>query len=370
MKQVHVIIDRSRIVDYLISPLKYNRKLFKDKGYSFKFYNQVPKSLGNCDIALFVSKAVFCHLKETQTILNEESVTVKLLKEVKQKGAKVIWIDNSDSTTVTHFELLPYIDLYLKKQLLKDKTLYKNNFVGGRIFTDYYHKHFNIEDDTAFKQFYPLDMKQAHKVSLSWNIGLGKMYDAFTKYNALRIKYPGILPYNNNPRFFLPEIKKENDIFIRTSTNLKRKLVAFHRQELLKRLNDIIKRNNLSGSVKGKWLSDKEFKDALKSSKILPSPFGWGEIGVRDYEAFIYGAVLLKPDVSHMVTWPPLFGEEETYQPFKWNFGDLEDKILELLSNKEKRIRIAQNGQEAYRNSISREGMYKFCDWFIKQIEK
>ena len=107
----------------------------------------------------------------------------------------------------------------------------------------------------------------------------------------------------------------------------------------------------------------------MLESKILPSPFGWGELGVRDYEAFINGSLLLKPDMTHMETWPNIFIPEQTYQPFSWDFSNLESNILKLLENKKERIRIAQNGQDAYRDSISISGMEKFCDYFINAIE-
>ncbi len=108
----------------------------------------------------------------------------------------------------------------------------------------------------------------------------------------------------------------------------------------------------------------------MERSKIAPDPFSWGDINLRAYEAFIYGNLLLKPDISYLETWPSIFTEGETYQPFRWDFEDLESIVLDLLHDDKKRIRIASNGQEAYRNSISPAGMEKFCDWFVQQIEK
>jgi len=89
---------------------------------------------------------------------------------------------------------------------------------------------------------------------------------------------------------------------------------------------------------------------------------------VRDYEAFIFGAVLLKPDMTHMSSWPDIFVPNETYVPVKWGFEDLEKRIDGLLDNDQERERIAANGQEAYRRSISNEGHEAFCKWFLSQI--
>ena len=106
----------------------------------------------------------------------------------------------------------------------------------------------------------------------------------------------------------------------------------------------------------------------MSGTKILPSPFGWGELGVRDYEAFIFGTALLKPDMAHMETWPDIFRPDETYQPVDWGFDDLESVLDDLLANDTKRTRIAAAGQEAYRESISPAGMERFCAWFVRQI--
>lgn len=370
MIKIHILIDKSRIVDYTISPITFNKPALADKGYAIRYFYTLAEYLFDCDILILISKPALRIVQEPDAVIQPSGPTVALLQKARKTAGKIIWIDNSDSTTVTHFELLPYIDLYLKKFLLKDKSLYQRPFKGGRIFTDFYHKEFGIGDDVAFKQFYPLNVNEINKVHLSWNIGLGKMYKAFSTLNALRIRYPQLIPLNYNIQYTSPKANKKIDIFIRTNSKLDRKLVAFHRKELLRRLDIIIEKNKLNGSTKGKWLSNKEFYKILSNTKILPSPFGWGELGVRDYESFIYGAALLKPDMSHMETWPDIFIKNETYQPFQWDFKDLESQILDLLHNDQKRIKIATNGQEAYRNSISKKGMEFFCDWFIKQIEK
>ena len=65
---------------------------------------------------------------------------------------KIIWFDISDSTSVTHFEVMPFIDLYLKKQIFKDKKNYQRKLYGGRIFTDYFHKKYSINDEKNFNQ--------------------------------------------------------------------------------------------------------------------------------------------------------------------------------------------------------------------------
>ena len=138
---------------------------------------------------------------------------------------------------------------------------------------------------------------------------------------------------------------------------------------MVRRLSCYIdKRKHLNGSINGERLSTKDFRAKLSDTKIFPSPFGWGEIGVRDYEAFIYGGLLFKPNMDHMMTWPNIFIDSLTYISIDWGFEKMEEQIDELLSNNLKRIEIATYGQKAYLDTISQVGMNRFCKWFVQQI--
>ena len=39
-------------------------------------------------------------------------------------------------------------------------------------------------------------------------------------------------------------------------------------------------------------------------TKVVISAFGLGEIILKDFETFLTGGMLMKPDMSHMETWP------------------------------------------------------------------
>jgi len=370
MKSINVFTSKTIIPELLIHPLRHCKNMLYERGYKINILYKLTKKTFSCDILLLLSKPILEYVKENKLIINRPSPTVDLLLQARRYTNKIIWMDTSDSTGVTHFELLPYIDLYLKKQLNKDKSTYQNPFYGGRIYSDYYHNEFGIEDSDIFTQFFPLSSDDKIKIGLSWNIGIGDIVNCSNKIARGKLVLPDLFPPNYQVRYTNPITKKKYDIFIRTNSNLSRESITFQRQETIKRLDEIIKRNELSGSTTGKWLPMKEYREMMMGTKIMPSPFGWGAITVRDYESFIYGAALLKPDMSFLETWPNVFIEGETYQPVKWDFTDLESSILELLEDDNKRVQIATNGQEAYKNSISNQGMLNFCNWFIQQIEK
>ncbi|MCH7972655.1 MAG: hypothetical protein IH949_01975 [Bacteroidetes bacterium] len=142
MKSVHILINRTKIIDYLVAPIRLQRKELLNRGYKVKFFYKPSKEYLSCDFLLITSKAMLHLLNEKKVIITKPSQTIDFLTLAKTYADKVIWMDTSDSTSVTHFELLPYVDLYLKKQLLKDRILYQKDFVGGRILTFYYKKLF------------------------------------------------------------------------------------------------------------------------------------------------------------------------------------------------------------------------------------
>lgn len=96
----------------------------------------------------------------------------------------------------------------------------------------------------------------------------------------------------------------------------------------------------------------KLYLQELRNSKICFSPFGYGEICWRDYEAIATGATLLKPDMSHISTKPDIYIPFETYVPVKWDMSDLDDKIQMLLENDELRQKIAKTAFDTIRNNV------------------
>jgi hypothetical protein len=82
-------------------------------------------------------------------------------------------------------------------------------------------------------------------------------------------------------------------------------------------------------------LSNADFMAELSNSKLCFSPFGFGELCWRDIEAFQGGAVLVKPDMSHLETMPNLYEAGATYLPVRWDFADLEAVIRNALADEE-----------------------------------
>jgi len=157
---------------------------------------------------------------------HEPEKVFEFIDNAKKYCAKIIWLDDSDSTGVTHFELLPHIDLYLKKQLLKDKTLYAKPLYSDRISTEFYHREYKINDEMPY-QSELLDMALSHKVRLSWNLGLGDYAgDRWPRHIRFVKRYlPPVYPQI----FTAVNRARPIDVMSRGTRSYTRKTISYHR---------------------------------------------------------------------------------------------------------------------------------------------
>lgn len=84
------------------------------------------------------------------------------------------------------------------------------------------------------------------------------------------------------------------------------------------------------------------FMAELMRSKLCFSPFGYGEVCWRDFEAIAAGSVLVKPDMSQISADPNIYIPDETYVPVAWDFSDLDTTVRALLADPARRRRIAE----------------------------
>ncbi|MCH7964138.1 MAG: hypothetical protein IH852_09390 [Bacteroidetes bacterium] len=282
-----------------------------DAGITLRFYTHLQgKKIFDADI-LFINSYIFKPFWK-----NSKDEIFSFLRNAQEQRLRIFWFDNTDSTWSTQFEVLPYVEMYLKNQIFKNKSLYLKRFHTGRIFTDYFDNLYQSgERETDY--FIP-KKNDLSKVNLSWN----SCFENYTKYRYSKLVYLKHLAFPLTSRyvrsrfkfkFTAPDKPRVTDINLRVGLSHSRPSIVSHRRatiKLLKIYNDSF----------GKVSLKKYFKE-LQSSKIGLSPFGLGEITLRDYEIIICGAALMKPDLTHMETWPDYYVNNKTYLPFKWDFS-------------------------------------------------
>ncbi len=336
-------------------PIFINNRYLKQLGLSFKFFTSIEEKLNECD-CLFVSSR-YLHLEKHRN--SEKTQKLEILRQLREHIKKIVWFDLRDSTGNTQFEVLPYVSRYLKKQILKDWTLYQKKLYGNRIYTQYFHENFNIYDNYD-EQFIPLRSEERTKIGISWNLGLcdhrngGKLtrlwnlvWDRIERLFCLQHRMPWISHQET----------RDINLLALFRTEYERKTISFQRMRALHLLKQIQDEKIWVGQK----ITVRKYQNALARSKIVLSLFGWGEICHRDFEAFTSGASLLMPNVSHLLSWPELHVPFLTYWPIQWDLSDLVESYNFLLSHEKKRIEIAKEGQEQYKKLWTNEGRQKFC---------
>jgi hypothetical protein len=105
-----------------------------------------------------------------------------------------------------------------------------------------------------------------------------------------------------------------------------------HREKCVKMLEylpDGIKIVKVENGVK---VPIEQYYYMMSRSKIVIAPFGYGEIAPRDIEAAQFGAVLIKPNMSHIQSIPNIYSEN-TYLSCNWDYSDLESLVSFVLDD-------------------------------------
>ena len=111
-------------------------------------------------------------------------------------------------------------------------------------------------------------------------------------------------------------------------------------------------------------------------SKCVISPFGWGELCPRDFEAFINCGILIKPDMSNFETWPNWYISKNngiygpTYLPFKWDISNLKCQIEFALNRYQNQKQIAFEGQKMYEDyTVGNKSKELFAKRFMELVK-
>lgn len=266
------------------------------------------------------------------------------LRALPPKGSRplLMLFDTFDQTSTPFLDALNYVDGYLKSQIYSNTADYARPYAGGYIVSDWVHRHLGAElADWNFGSQMPAGGES--KLHCGWNMGASRFYKYLCRLSRpcgrawkkrsvfLNCRFP--IPqresvskwewYHDYRRFCGLEAAKLHHRFAITD-NQPRKRIPYIRE--------------------------------LWNSRVVFSPFGWGEVCFRDFEVVACGAVLLKPDMSHLRTLPDIYENWVTYVPVNWDLSNLEERcqwILDHPAESQRMIEDAQARLLSYRADVA-----------------
>lgn len=329
-------------------PFIYNQKALREVDIEIEFLQvKTLQQMGEA-CQKYDSDAVFFlpYWNENQ---NEVESVFKMIRQ-QDRSRKLIFIDPFAQTSSNYFNILPHVDWFLKRQCLKDPNKYKQQFVGGTMFTDFIAKQWGWDLD-GWNVSSQIQSDYSPKLTTGWNLG--------TAHRFLKALFP--------PAFWFHSAR-DIDIFCRLSLGSmqQQEWYSFYRRAAVQALQPLRSDYNVvakAGFIETGLVARRQYLKELKRSQIVFSPFGWGETCWRDFEAVCCGCLLVKPSMAHIVTKPNIFIEGETYVSVRWDLADLEEKCRYYLENPDEAARIVENARQVYRAYFKKQT-------FVQQIRQ
>lgn len=158
------------------------------------------------------------------------------------------------------------------------------------------------------------DVSHTSKLSLGWSLACRRQMNPFISSEKMILS-----------------TKRPIDVSFVGNTNLYQgqRSPTYHRQECVAAMKKLTK---LSVTVIEDRISPHEYRKIMSESKVVVSPWGWGEVCFRDYEAVLLGCEVVKPDARHIEDASSLFPAKGLWRWCKPNFDDLAKVIEEAIT--------------------------------------
>jgi hypothetical protein len=336
-------------------PLMRFGAILRDSGLIVRILTDAgAPDLADCDILILEARA-FGEMR------NHAQATVLDFAEKLGRRVRVVWADNYDSTGQVFAEILPLVQGYWKSQILAEPNQYKTPFYGGRTFTDYYHREFHVSDDVPQYSATVTDDHLLGRMAVSWNMGLSD-HGRLARWTEWLYRHSHQTVFARSPVGFESAASARNlPLSARFGASYGRRTIGFQRAELLRQL---------AGRISATRISRTAYRRELRTARAVLSPYGWGEICLRDFETLIAGAALVKPDMSHVATWPNWYLPRQTYLPVRWDLSDMDAVLDEIVTRPALAMEIAINGQEIYRQHTSgRDAAERFATHLVSLLK-
>ncbi|MCZ6834528.1 MAG: glycosyltransferase [Planctomycetota bacterium] len=244
--------------------------------------------------------------------------------------AKIVFLDWYAPIHLPQPWLFPLVDVYVKKHVVRDRDRYVQGFHDTNLIE--YESQWDESLKPQLEEGVPAQALES-KLFVGWNFATDRHLVA--KLNQRR--------YESTSRTI--------EVHCRLGALHGTPWYRHMRERSLKAVSAL---DHQPSIVTSEGVDPARFWDELCQSKACISPFGYGEVCWRDFEAIAAGAILIKPDMSHLETWPNIYQPYQTYVPVKWDFSDLEEQCAWALASEERRLQICARAVEVWRDYIDR----------------
>ena len=242
-------------------------------------------------------------------------------------STKLVYFDGDDDINVQWHDVIESVDVYVKKHVFADQSAYLRHYVGKSNLTDYVSHEYGVSfAEDIIPDSGSLDRALLAKLHVGWNIAVDdKIFDLSRRIASM------------------PDLPRDIDLSCRGYV---RPSVWTHalRNAALERMEAMADRFRIL-APRDRVTQEKYYEEMLRS-KICVSPFGFGEICWRDFEAILCGCLLVKPDMTHVRSQPDIFLPDITYVPVRPDYSDLEERCAAYLANEDDRARIVENARQ------------------------
>lgn len=244
-----------------------------------------------------------------------------------------VYVDSFANNDLRLGQYLQDYDFYFKKSIFVDLKKYAQPTIGDTNLSDYYNSYYGLSNPIV-----------------EWSVPTSLIPKLRLSPNFLTD--PALMRWLQSKATPLDRECRDIDIHARLGGTDGSGWYSEMRRDAEQRVLDIDSINTVTGI----GVKQRVFQEELSRSKICFSPFGYGEICWRDIEAIASGAVLLKPDMSHLRTEPDLYRDGETYVAINWDFSDLSSKVKSLLSDEPRRRSIAERARHVAQSYLRQNG--------------
>lgn len=265
---------------------------------------------------------------------------VKSLEKIRDlnPNAKIAFFDSYAPTDLRLAEVVdPYIHWYVKKHVFKNRADYLKPTLGDTTLVEYYTRLYDLPEEEQI--LFPVPEGFFDKLIVG------------PSFFTSPVMLPQIAAYPHAPN---------NTKTINVHARLGARGSPWYQAMRSASLNACGEANLKDSIVTAETVSGRQYMRELKAARVCFSPFGYGEGCWRDYEAVWAGALLIKPDMSHIETRPDIFEPYKTYVPIAWDFSDFAEKVSYYLEHEDLQREIAEN-------AFNRLHQYLNSDAFIDQ---